>query len=79
MLKAYSYRIYPTNVQQQILRTQLGAVQFVYNQFLAEQQDRYEKNQLHLSFFDLCRELRLLKPRTPAQYARLLTWQTMTV
>ena len=26
MLKSYCYRIYPTNVQQQILRMQLGAV-----------------------------------------------------
>ena len=36
---------------------QFGAVRFVYNYFLAEQQDWYEKKQLHLSFFDLCREL----------------------
>ena len=61
MLKAYCYRIYPTNVQQRILRMQLGAVRFVYNYFLAEQQDRYEKKKPHLSFFDLCRELVELK------------------
>ena len=61
MLKAFCYRIYPTNVQQQILRMQLGAVRFVYNYFLAEQQDRYEKKESHLSFFDLCRELVKLK------------------
>ena len=61
MLKAYCYRIYPINGQQQTLRMQLGAVRFVYNYFLAEQQDRYEKKKSHLSFFDLCRELVELK------------------
>ena len=61
MLKAYCYRIYPTNVQQRILRMQLGAVRFVYNYFLAEQQDRYQKKESHLSFFDLCGELVKLK------------------
>ena len=61
MLKAYCYRIYPTNVQQQILRRQFGAVRFVYNYFLAEQQDRYEKKEPHLSFFDLCHKLVELK------------------
>ena len=61
MLKAYCYRIYPTNVQQQILRMQFGAVRFVYNYFLAERQDQYEKKEPHLSFFDLCHKLVELK------------------
>lgn len=61
MLKAHRYRINPTNVPQRILRRQFGTVWFVYNHFLPEQQDRYEKQKPHLSFFDLCRELVVLK------------------
>ena len=61
MIKAYRFRIYPTDVQQQTLRMQLGSVHFVYNYFLALQQERYENKKKHLSFFDLCRELVELK------------------
>ena len=61
MIKAYRFRIYPTDVQQQTLRMQLGSVRFVYNYFLALQQERYENKKKHLSFFDLCRELVELK------------------
>ena len=42
MLKAYRYRIYPTDVQQQTLRMQLGSVRWVYNHFLVLPRERYE-------------------------------------
>ncbi|MXZ55243.1 MAG: helix-turn-helix domain-containing protein, partial [Gammaproteobacteria bacterium] len=61
MLTAYCYRVYPTNVQQQTLRRQFGAVRFVYNYFLALQTRRFEDKKKHLSFFDMCRELVELK------------------
>ena len=61
MLIAYCYRVYPTNVQQETLRRQFGSVRFVYNYFLALQQQRYEDKKKHLSFFDMCRELVELK------------------
>ncbi|MXZ55714.1 MAG: helix-turn-helix domain-containing protein, partial [Gammaproteobacteria bacterium] len=61
MLTSYCYRVYPTNVQQQTLRRQFGSVRFVYNYFLALQQQRCEDKKKHLSFFDMCRELVELK------------------
>ena len=61
MLKAHRYSIYPANVQQWMLQRQFGAVRFVFNYFLAEQQDRYAQNKPHLSFFDLGRKLLALK------------------
>ena len=63
MLKAHCYRVHPSTVQQRILRMQFGAVRFVYNYFLAEQQDRYEKKEPYLSFLDLCLKLVALKDR----------------
>ena len=61
MLRAYRSRIYPADVQQQTLLLQLGLVRWVYNHFLALQQERYENKKKHLSFFDMGRILVELK------------------
>ena len=61
MLKACHFRVYPTDVQQRTLRMQLGSVRWVYNHFLALQQERYEIKKKHLSFFDMGRKLVELK------------------
>ncbi|MEZ2737367.1 helix-turn-helix domain-containing protein, partial [Aneurinibacillus aneurinilyticus] len=41
--KAYKFRLYPTEEQEQLLAKTFGCVRFVYNKMLTEQQETYEK------------------------------------
>ena len=77
MLTSYCYRVYPTNVQQRTLRRQFGSVRFVYNYFLALQQQRYEDKKKHLSFFDMCRELVELKRNDDYSWLYLTNAQSL--
>ena len=44
ILKTYKYRMYTNKEQQQMLAKYFGSVRFVYNHFLAERKQQYEKN-----------------------------------
>ncbi|MBY6838848.1 IS200/IS605 family element RNA-guided endonuclease TnpB [Clostridium botulinum] len=44
MLKAYKYRIYPTNEQKLYLAKTFGCTRFIYNQMLANRIEIYEEN-----------------------------------
>ncbi len=43
MLKAYKYRIYPTNEQKEYIAKTFGCCRFVYNWTLAYRKEAYEK------------------------------------
>ena len=43
MLKAYKYRIYPTNEQKEQIAKKFGCCRFVYNRTLAYRKEAYEK------------------------------------
>lgn len=43
MLKAYKYRLYPSNQQEEQIQKTFGCCRFVYNQTLAHRKNRYEK------------------------------------
>ncbi len=61
MLKTYVYRVYPTKEQEILLAKHFGCTRFIYNWGLAKKIEEYEKNEKRLSFFDLCKELTILK------------------
>lgn len=61
MLKAYKYRIYPNNEQQQYLAKVFDCVRFVYNKMLADKIEHYKKTQTMLK-------------NTPAQYKKEFEW-----
>ena len=52
MLKAYKYRIYPSNEQQVQIEKTFGCCRFVYNQTLSYRKERYEKEKVSLSKID---------------------------
>lgn len=52
-LKAFKFRIYPTEQQQSQLAQFFGAKRWVYNHYLAEQKRRFEAKEKHLSKFDI--------------------------
>lgn len=61
MLKAYKYRIYPTNEQKVLLSKHFGSCRWLYNYALDKKKTAYEKDKTNISRFDLQKELPLLK------------------
>lgn len=52
MLKAYKYRIYPNNQQQELIQKTFGCCRFVYNKMLSYQKELYKNNENFMSKFD---------------------------
>ena len=52
MLKAYKYRIYPNQAQEELLAKTFGCCRFVYNQTLAYRKEKYEKEKKSMSRTD---------------------------
>lgn len=61
MLTATRIRLYPTDVQQQLLACQFGCSRWVWNEGLAECQRYYKETGKHLGYAQLCKRLPLLK------------------
>ncbi|QZT34404.1 transposase [Caldalkalibacillus thermarum TA2.A1] len=66
--KAYKFRLYPTQEQEQLLAKTFGCVRFVYNKMLEERKQIYEK------FKDDKEALKQYKFPTPAKYKRDFPW-----
>ena len=47
--KAYVYRIYPDQMQEQLMQKTFGCCRFVYNSLLTLQEERYRSGEKHLS------------------------------
>ena len=63
MIRTLKIRLLPTPEQEQMFWNHIGAVRFIYNYMLAEQERRYEAGEKHMSAFDMCRVISLLKQR----------------
>ena len=63
--KTYKYRLYPTKSQQDILERQLSLCQWLYNHFLGERRNAYEKDKTKISCFDQIKKLPELKKQKP--------------
>lgn len=61
MLRAYKYRIYPTDDQALLLDKHIGCARFVYNLALETKCKAYEINKTSLSYYDLSAQLTDLK------------------
>jgi len=62
MLRAYKYRIYPTDEQKTFIRQNVGGNRWFYNYAVNKINDHYEKTGEHISAqYNVCRELPLLK------------------
>jgi len=59
--KAYKFRLYPTALQVELLTKTFGCVRFVYNHYLAQKKDLYEKEQKRLSYTQCAADLVALK------------------
>ena len=61
MLKTYKYRIYPTKEQEDLFLKHFNNVRFIYNWGLEKKIKEYEQNNKSLSYFNLAKELTVLK------------------
>ena len=60
-LKAFKYRIYPTEEQQVLLAKTFGCKRLIFNHYLNEQQERYKNKEKHLSNYDINKDITNLK------------------
>ena len=66
MLKAYKYRIYPTEEQKVYLNKTFGCARFIYNQMLGDRIKTYQENK--------DKDIKAIKYPTPAQYKKKYEW-----
>lgn len=59
--KAYKFRLYPNAFQAELLVKTFGCVRFVYNHYLAQKKELYEKEQKTLSYTQCAADLVVLK------------------
>ena len=60
-MKAYKFRIYPSEVQKQLIEKSFGCSRFIYNNMLALQIKTYEEQGKSYSKYDLVKMIPLLK------------------
>ena len=61
MIKAYKYRIYPTQGQQRLLNQLFEECRWLYNQTLAYRKDAYEKEQRSVDWYETKRLIPIYK------------------
>lgn len=65
MVKAYKYRIYPTDIQKELIHKQIGCCRFVYNSCLEYRKWMYSQYNINLNRMDLGKELTRTKREAP--------------
>ncbi|MDA2936442.1 transposase [Patescibacteria group bacterium AH-259-L05] len=66
MLKrTYKYRLYPTKTQQALLESQLSSCRYLYNHFLEQRKNAYEKDKTTITCFDQIKQIPELKKEKP--------------
>ena len=59
--RAYKLRIYPTNLQRELIDKTFGCTRYVYNNFLAERKNKYEESKTKVHVYEQLHELTDLK------------------
>ncbi len=59
--KAFKYRIYPTEEQQEFMNKSFGCVRFVYNYYLDIRKSAYEKEKRTVNYYECQRDLTQMK------------------
>jgi putative transposase len=65
MLKAFKYKLNPTEEQKVLLNKHIGSCRFIYNLALETKQMAYVSNKVNLSYFELHTQLKDLKEELP--------------
>ncbi len=59
--RAYKLRIYPTNLQRELIEKTFGCTRYIYNNFLAERKNKYEESKTKVHVYEQLKELTDLK------------------
>jgi len=66
MRKTLKYRLFPTKRQKRLLQEQLNECRWLYNYFLGERRNAWEKEKKSISYFQQCNSLPILKKERPS-------------
>ena len=75
--KSYKYRIYPTKEQEIFLLKHFGSVRFIYNYFLAERKEQYEKTGKSDNYYKQAKSLTQLKKQEEYSWLQEINSQTL--
>ena len=50
--KAYKLRIYPTDLQRELIEKTFGCTRYIYNNFLAERKNKYEESKIKINVYE---------------------------
>jgi putative transposase len=64
-MKAYKFRLYPTDEQKVIINKTFGCTRKIYNYFLNKKQEQYKLNKTNISAYDCCKEIKELIKEYP--------------
>ncbi|WP_445475531.1 RNA-guided endonuclease InsQ/TnpB family protein [Methanococcoides methylutens] len=67
MRKSYKFRLYPTKEQEIVLVKTLDVCRYIYNEFLADRRNAYERCNQGLTTFDQINQVKYLDFDTPVQ------------
>jgi putative transposase len=56
-LKAYKFRMYPTNEQKILINKTFGCTRYLYNHFLNLKQEQYKTNKTSITAFDCIKQI----------------------
>ena len=59
--RAYKLRIYPTDLQGELIEKTFGCTRYIYNNFLAERKNKYEESKIKVHVYEQLKELTDLK------------------
>lgn len=77
MLKAFKYRIYPTEEQKVLMAKHFGCVRWVYNYALNKKIKAYQDEKKNLSIFDIRKDLPILKKNEETVWLKEVNAQSL--
>jgi len=66
MIKTLKYRLYPTKKQKRLFQEQLNECRWLYNHFLEERKNSWEKDKKSIGYFQQCNSIPDLKKERPS-------------
>lgn len=75
--KTYKFRIYPTVEQEVLLAKHFGCTRFVYNHFLNERKEQYQRGKKSDNYYAQAKSLTEIKKKTEAEWLKEVNSQTL--
>lgn len=70
MLKAFKYRIYPNQIQEEKIKQNIGCARWIYNYALAKKIKAWQQEKKNLSRYDIQKDLPILKKQEETKWLK---------